>query len=238
MSDLTRLTLRAALEGLKARDFSSEEITKAFVANIEAANPRLNAYVVQTTDKALAMARASDVKLAKGEGGALEGAPLGIKDLFCTDGVQTTAGSNMLRGFVPPYESTVTANLWRDGAVMLGKLNMDEFAMGSSNETSAFGPVVNPWKSTTSNADLTPGGQLGRLGLGRRRRPLPGGHRLRHRRFDPSARRLHGHGRHQAHLRPRQPLRHGRLRQFAGPGRPDHEDRRGRRHPAAFDVLV
>src|SRR5690606_2736263 len=91
----------------------------------------------------------------------LEGAPLGIKDLFCTDGVQTTAGSNMLRGFVPPYESTVTANLWRDGAVMLGKLNMDEFAMGSSNETSAFGPVRNPWKSKASNAELTPGGSSG-----------------------------------------------------------------------------
>ncbi|MDP3369661.1 MAG: amidase, partial [Brevundimonas sp.] len=161
MSDLTKLTLKAARDGLKARDFSSEEITRAFVANIDAANPTLNAFIVQTTDKALAMARASDAKLAKGEGGALEGAPLGIKDLFCTDGVQTTAGSNMLRGFVPPYESTVTSNLWRDGAVMLGKLNMDEFAMGSSNETSAFGPVVNPWKSTTSNADLTPGGSSG-----------------------------------------------------------------------------
>ncbi|HYC68643.1 Asp-tRNA(Asn)/Glu-tRNA(Gln) amidotransferase subunit GatA, partial [Brevundimonas sp.] len=161
MTDLTKLTLKAALDGLKARDFSSEEITRAFVAEIDAANPRLNAYVVQTTDKALDMARASDARLAKGEGGALEGAPLGIKDLFCTDGVQTTAGSNMLRGFVPPYESTVTSNLWRDGAVMLGKLNMDEFAMGSSNETSAFGPVVNPWRSAGSNAKLTPGGSSG-----------------------------------------------------------------------------
>ena len=141
MTDLTKLTLKGALDGLKARDFSSEEITRAFIANIDAANPALNAYVVQTSDKALDMARASDARLAKGEGGALEGAPLGIKDLFCTDGVQTTAGSNMLRGFVPPYESTVTANLWADGAVMLGKLNMEEFAMGSSNETSAYGPV-------------------------------------------------------------------------------------------------
>ncbi len=161
MSDLTQLTLKAALDGLKARAFSSEEITRAFIANIEAANPRLNAYIVQTPDKALEMARAADARLAKGEGGPLEGAPLGVKDLFCTDGVQTTAGSNMLKGFVPPYESTVTANLWRDGAVMLGKLNMDEFAMGSSNETSAFGPVVNPWKSSASNADLTPGGSSG-----------------------------------------------------------------------------
>jgi aspartyl-tRNA(Asn)/glutamyl-tRNA(Gln) amidotransferase subunit A len=161
MTDLTKLTLKGAVDGLKAKAFSSEEITRAFLTNIEAANPTLNAYVTVTADKAVAMAKASDAKLAVGQGGALEGAPLGIKDLFCTDGVQTTAGSNMLRGFVPPYESTVTANLWRDGAVMLGKLNMDEFAMGSSNETSAFGPVVNPWKSKTSNADLTPGGSSG-----------------------------------------------------------------------------
>ncbi|PZO05086.1 MAG: Asp-tRNA(Asn)/Glu-tRNA(Gln) amidotransferase GatCAB subunit A [Alphaproteobacteria bacterium] len=161
MSDLTNLTLKAAVDGLKARTFSSEEITRAFLTNIEAANPRLNAYVEVTADKAIAMARASDARIASGTAGVLEGAPLGIKDLFCTEGVQTTAGSNMLRGFVPPYESTVTANLWRDGAVMLGKLNMDEFAMGSSNETSAFGPVVNPWKSASSSADLTPGGSSG-----------------------------------------------------------------------------
>ncbi|WP_296817984.1 Asp-tRNA(Asn)/Glu-tRNA(Gln) amidotransferase subunit GatA [Brevundimonas sp.] len=161
MTDLTKLTLKAAVDGLRDKAFSSEEITRAFVGTIEAANPALNAYVVQTPEKALEMARASDGRIARGEAGPLEGAPLGIKDLFCTDGVQTTAGSNMLRGFVPPYESTVTANLWRDGAVMLGKLNMDEFAMGSSNETSAYGPVVNPWKSKISNADLTPGGSSG-----------------------------------------------------------------------------
>lgn len=161
MSDLTKLTLKDAVDGLKAKTFSSEELTKAFLTSIEASNPTLNAYVEVTADKALEQARASDARLAKGEGGALEGAPLGIKDLFCTEGVQTTAGSNMLRGFVPPYESTVTANLWRDGAVMLGKLNMDEFAMGSANETSAFGPVKNPWKSTASNAELTPGGSSG-----------------------------------------------------------------------------
>ncbi len=161
MSDLTKLTLKAAVDGLAAKAFSSEEITRAFIANIEAANPTLNAYVEVTPDKAINMARAADARIASGTAGVLEGAPLGIKDLFCTEGVQTTAGSNMLRGFVPPYESTVTANLWRDGAVMLGKLNMDEFAMGSSNETSAFGPVVNPWKSKGSNADLTPGGSSG-----------------------------------------------------------------------------
>ena len=161
MSDLTKLNLKDALDGLKAKTFSSEELTRAFLTNIEASNPALNAFVEVTTDKALEQARASDSRIAAGTAGALEGAPLGIKDLFCTEGVQTTAGSNMLRGFKPPYESTVTANLWRDGAVMLGKLNMDEFAMGSSNETSAFGPVKNPWKSKTSDAELTPGGSSG-----------------------------------------------------------------------------
>ena len=161
MTDLTKLNLKDALDGLKAKTFSSEELTKAFLSNIEASNPALNAFVEVTTDKALEQARGSDARIAAGTAGALEGAPLGIKDLFCTEGVQTTAGSNMLRGFKPPYESTVTANLWRDGAVMLGKLNMDEFAMGSSNETSAFGPVKNPWKSKNSNAELTPGGSSG-----------------------------------------------------------------------------
>jgi len=161
MSDLTTLTLKGAVDGLASKAFSSEEITRAFLSNIEAANPTLNAYVEITADKAVDMAKASDARIAAGTAGVLEGAPLGIKDLFCTEGVQTTAGSNMLRGFVPPYESTVTANLWRDGAVMLGKLNMDEFAMGSSNETSAFGPVKNPWKSKGSNAELTPGGSSG-----------------------------------------------------------------------------
>jgi aspartyl-tRNA(Asn)/glutamyl-tRNA(Gln) amidotransferase subunit A len=161
MTDLTKLTLKAAVDGLKARAFSSEEITRAFIDRIERSNPQLNAYILPTADQAIEMARAADSRLASGEGRALEGAPLGIKDLFCTKGVQTTAGSNMLRGFVPPYESTVTSNLWRDGAVMLGKLNMDEFAMGSSNETSAFGPVINPWKAAGSNDDLTPGGSSG-----------------------------------------------------------------------------
>lgn len=161
MSDLSRLTLSAAVAGLKRRTFSSVELTEAFLTRIEAANPALNAFIEVTADRAMTMAQASDERLAAGSAGALEGAPLGVKDLFCTQGVQTSAGSNMLRGFVPPYESTVTANLWRDGAVMLGKLNMDEFAMGSSNETSAFGPVVNPWKSIESDVLLTPGGSSG-----------------------------------------------------------------------------
>ena len=160
MSDLTGLTLEAAAEGLKSKAFTSEEITRVHVEAIEAARP-LNAYVLETSDKAIAMARESDARLARGEGGPLEGVPLGIKDLFCTHGIRTTAGSRILEDFVPTYESTVTANLWRDGAVMLGKLNMDEFAMGSSNETSAFGPVTNPWRARNSNQPLTPGGSSG-----------------------------------------------------------------------------
>ncbi len=160
MSDLTKLTLKAALAGLKARDFSSVDITKAHIEAIEQARG-LNAYVLETPDKALAMAAASDERLARGEGGALEGAPLGIKDLFCTEGVRSTAASKILGNFVPAYESTVTSQLWRDGGVMLGKLNLDEFAMGSSNETSAFGPVINPWRRNGSEAALTPGGSSG-----------------------------------------------------------------------------
>jgi aspartyl-tRNA(Asn)/glutamyl-tRNA(Gln) amidotransferase subunit A len=161
MTDLTQLTLSDAVDGLKAKTFSSQEITQAFLTQIEKSNATLNAYVVVTADKALEMAKASDAKLAKGQGGKLEGAPLGIKDLFCTKGVRSTACSRILGNFIPEYESTVTANLFGDGAVMLGKLNMDEFAMGSSNETSAFGPVVNPWKVAGGNQSLTPGGSSG-----------------------------------------------------------------------------
>ncbi|HLZ83797.1 MAG TPA: Asp-tRNA(Asn)/Glu-tRNA(Gln) amidotransferase subunit GatA [Caulobacteraceae bacterium] len=159
-ADLTDLTLGEALEGLRGRRFSSEEITRAHLNAMAAARP-LNAFVLETPGQALAMARASDARIAAGEAGPLEGAPIGVKDLFCTKGVRSTAGSRILGEFVPPYESTVTANLWRDGAVMLGKLNMDEFAMGSSNETSAFGPVVNPWRSQGSNRPLSPGGSSG-----------------------------------------------------------------------------
>ncbi len=160
MSELTQLTLKDALAGLKARRFSAVELARAHLDAIAAARA-LNAYVLETPDKALAMAEASDARLKAGDGGPLEGASLGIKDLFCTEGVRSTAASRILGDFKPTYESTVTANLWRDGAVMLGKLNMDEFAMGSSNETSAFGPVVSPWRSRGSNRPLTPGGSSG-----------------------------------------------------------------------------
>lgn len=160
MSTFTDLTLTEAVAGLRARKFSSVEITQAHIAAVEAAR-ELNAYVAETPDKALAMAEVADARIASGDAGLLEGAPLGIKDLYCTDGVSSTAASKILNGFKPPYESTVTANLWREGAVMLGKLNMDEFAMGSSNETSAYGPVINPWRAEGSNRALTPGGSSG-----------------------------------------------------------------------------
>jgi len=161
LTDLTRLSLAAARKGLKAREFSSAELTGAYLSAIERANPKLNAFVAVTPEQALASAKASDGRLAKGQGGPLEGIPLGIKDLFGTKGVHTQAASHILDGFRPEYESTVTSNLWRDGALMLGKLNMDEFAMGSSNETSYYGPVVNPWRANGSNANLVPGGSSG-----------------------------------------------------------------------------
>jgi aspartyl-tRNA(Asn)/glutamyl-tRNA(Gln) amidotransferase subunit A len=161
MTDLTKLTIAEARTKLRAKEFSAAELTDAYLGAIDAANPRLNAYVAVTHDKARAMAKASDARLAKGEGGALEGIPLGIKDLFGTEGVHTQAASHILDGFRPQYESTVTANLFADGAVMLGKLNMDEFAMGSSNETSYYGPVINPWRARGSNLDLVPGGSSG-----------------------------------------------------------------------------
>jgi aspartyl-tRNA(Asn)/glutamyl-tRNA(Gln) amidotransferase subunit A len=160
MTDLTELTIAGIRDGLARKSFSATELTRAYLAAMEKARS-LNAYIVETPEKALAMAAASDARLAKGEQRGLEGVPLGIKDLFATEGVHTQAASHILDGFKPTYESTVTANLWADGAVMLGKLNMDEFAMGSSNETSYYGPVTNPWRSEGSNAPLVPGGSSG-----------------------------------------------------------------------------
>jgi aspartyl-tRNA(Asn)/glutamyl-tRNA(Gln) amidotransferase subunit A len=161
VTDLTKLTLAEARAGLAKKQFSSTELTQAFLDAIEAGNRALNAYVLPTPEHALAQAKDSDTRLAKGQARPLEGLPLGIKDLYCTKGVRTTACSNILGEFTPTYESTVTQNLWDAGAVMLGKLNNDEFAMGSSNETSRFGPVVNPWRRKGSNVALVPGGSSG-----------------------------------------------------------------------------
>jgi aspartyl-tRNA(Asn)/glutamyl-tRNA(Gln) amidotransferase subunit A len=162
MTSLTELTLAAARKGLRSKQFTAEELTRAHLEAIEALNPRLNAYTTVSHARALDQARAADRAIARGDLGELTGLPLAIKDLFCTEGVRTTAGSRILGPFVPPYESTVTANLLRDGAVFLGKANMDEFAMGSSNMTSAWGPVENPWKRRQDRgAVLVPGGSSG-----------------------------------------------------------------------------
>jgi aspartyl-tRNA(Asn)/glutamyl-tRNA(Gln) amidotransferase subunit A len=161
VTELTKLTLAEARDGLRAGAFSATELTAAFVDAIAVGNPALNAFVLPTPEYALKAAEASERRLARGEARPLEGLPVGVKDLYCTKGVRTTACSKVLDGFTPTYESTVTQNLWDCGAVMLGKLNNDEFAMGSSNETSCFGPVVNPWRRTGSNLALVPGGSSG-----------------------------------------------------------------------------
>jgi aspartyl-tRNA(Asn)/glutamyl-tRNA(Gln) amidotransferase subunit A len=173
VTELTHLTLAQARDALKAKTISALELTEAHVKAVEAARV-LNVFVAETPEHALAQAKASDARIAKGEAGPLEGLPLGVKDLYATKDVRTQASSHILDGFKPPYESTVTSQLWRDGAVMLGKLNMDEFAMGSSNETSYDGPVASPWLPPNMSAAqgktllaqgrkglLTPGGSSG-----------------------------------------------------------------------------
>src|ERR1700761_3793742 len=160
MTDLTRLTIAEARDGLATKSFTALELTDAHLQAMADARV-LNAYVLETPDQARAMAREADARTAKGEAGPLNGIPLGIKDLFATKDVRTTACSKILDNFIPPYESTITSQLWRDGAVMLGKLNNDEFAMGSSNETSCFGSVVNPWRRDGSDTKLVPGGSSG-----------------------------------------------------------------------------
>jgi aspartyl-tRNA(Asn)/glutamyl-tRNA(Gln) amidotransferase subunit A len=159
-SSLTDLTLADARDAVRGKKVSSAELTEAFVKAVAGAKS-LNAFVTETPEKAMAMAKDSDARIGRGEARPLEGLPLAIKDLFCTKGVRTTAGSHILGNFIPPYESTVSQNLWDAGAVMLGKTNMDEFAMGSSNETSHYKPVVNPWRANNSNQTLVPGGSSG-----------------------------------------------------------------------------
>ena len=159
MSDLLELGAVEARAALAAKDISAVELATAYVAAVEE-TAELNNYVAVTADRALEMAAESDARLAKGEGGLIEGLPVGVKDLFCTAGYASTACSHILSGFTPTYESTVTANMWREGGVMLGKLNCDEFAMGSANETSVNGPAINPWQAD-DGVDLVPGGSSG-----------------------------------------------------------------------------
>ena len=161
MTALTDLTLADARDALAAGDVSARELAEAHIAAMDSAR-NLNAFITETPERALADADASDARRAKGGAlGALDGIPLAIKDLFCTEGVMTTAASHILEGFIPPYESSVSAKLRASGTVMLGKTNLDEFAMGSSNETSYFGTVENPWRRDGDNRPLVPGGSSG-----------------------------------------------------------------------------
>ncbi|MGE5268898.1 MAG: Asp-tRNA(Asn)/Glu-tRNA(Gln) amidotransferase subunit GatA [Thiohalocapsa sp.] len=157
---MTGLSLAEAAAGLRARHFSARELTEAYIAAVEWARP-LNAYITETPERALEMAAASDARLAKGEGRPLDGIPIAVKDLFCTNGVLTTAASHILDGFTPPYESTVTSKLWQAGAVMLGKTNLDEFAMGSATTTGHYGATRNPWQRPGDNRPLVAGGSSG-----------------------------------------------------------------------------
>ena len=158
MTDLNTLTIADARDALRKGDTTAVELTEACLTAIEGAGA-LNAFVHHTPDLARDMARAADARIKAGEATALTGIPLGIKDVFCVRGVPSQAASRILEGFRPEYESTVTQNLWNAGAVMLGKLNQDEFAMGSANESSCYGPAVNPWK--VDDRQLTPGGSSG-----------------------------------------------------------------------------
>ncbi|MFT6071558.1 MAG: aspartyl-tRNA(Asn)/glutamyl-tRNA(Gln) amidotransferase subunit A [Alphaproteobacteria bacterium] len=160
MSELTQLSLAELQQGLQKKQYSASEVTQAYIHNIEK-NTHLNCFITNTHDLALDQAKQADEAIAKGMMKSLTGIPLGIKDLFCTKGVRTTAGSKMLENFVPDYESFVSQNLLDQGAIMLGKLNLDEFAMGSANETSYFGGVVNPWRAHNSDKDYVAGGSSG-----------------------------------------------------------------------------
>lgn len=160
MSALTALTLKDARKGLRKRDFSSLELTQAYLTNMDQQR-HLNAYILETADLALRQAEDADQRYGQGQERSLEGLPIAHKDLFCTKGVRTTAGSKILENFVPGYESTVTQNLLEEGVVTLGKLNMDEFAMGSANIHSAYGPVISPWKDNSTSKKYVPGGSSG-----------------------------------------------------------------------------
>ncbi len=241
-SSLTALSLAEARDGLARKAFSARELTESHIAAVEAVRP-LNAFITETPDQALAMAAAADERLARGEARPLDGIPIAVKDLYCTKGVLTTAASHILDGFRPPYESTVTDKLWQAGAVMLGKSNLDEFAMGSSSTTSYYGPVENPWRRPGDNRPLVAGGSSGGSAAAVAARAALGRDRHRHRRLDPPAGELLRHRRAEADLRPLLALGRGRLRLVARPAgannahgarRGDHAARDGRPRPKGF----
>ena len=223
MSALNTLKIAEARDALAKGEVTSLELTEACLSAIEGAGA-LNAFVHMTPEIARDRAAAADAWLKAGDAPALCGIQLGIKDLFCTKGVPSQAASNILKGFKPEYESTVSQKLIDAGSVMLGKLNMDEFAMGSSNETSCYGNAVNPWRRGNDEAALTPGGSSGGSAAAVAVRGADrAGHR--HRRLDPPARCLHRHHRDQADLRALLALGDRRLRLVARSGRADDQGR-------------
>ncbi len=219
MIEKTVAELSAALA---AGEISSVELTQAFLARIDQYNDVLNAYITVCSDSALQQARAADAARAAGNDSPLLGIPLAHKDIFCTEGVTTTCGSRMLENFVSPYNATVVERLNAAGAVMLGKTNMDEFAMGSSNETSYFGPVRNPW-----DTNRVPGGSSGGSAAAVAADLVRHGHRHRYRRLDSPASRLYRHHRIQAQLRQGLPLGHDCFRLQPRSGRTAVQKRRG-----------
>ena len=227
-------TIAEARDRLRSGDLGAIELTEACLRAAEEATA-LNAFSALTAERARYQASLAEVRLKQGDAPDLCGVPLGIKDLFCVEDTPTQAASRILEGFRPPYESTVTRQLWDAGAVCVGKLNMDEFAMGSSNETSVYGPAVSPWRRRWRHRCAHARRLVGRLGCGGRGRPLPRRHRHRYRRLDPPAGRLHRPRRRQADLRPLLALGHRRLRLLARPGRPAGEVGARRRHPAPRD---
>ena len=238
MTDLTRLTLAQARDGLKAKSFTAVELTQAHVDAVAKARA-LNAYIVETPEKALDMARASDARLAKGEGGALEGLPLGIKDLYCTEGVQTTAASHILEGFAPQYEfhrdhqpvarRRGDAGQTQSRRIRHGLVERDQLLRPGGLALAAPG-----FRRKALGCENRPRRLLRRFLGGGGCASVPGRHRDRHRRLDPPARRLYRHGRHQAHLWPLLALGYRRLRLLARSGRPDRAHRARRRDHAAL----
>ena len=229
MAALTDLTLAELAAAMAKKEASAVEVADAHLEEARRASRAQRLHHRDARTRRATMAKASDARRAKGEAGLLEGVPLAIKDLFCTEGVQTTAGSHILEGFVPPYESTVTANLWKAGAVMVGKTNLDEFAMGSSNMTSHFGGVENPWKRRGDNRKLVPGGSSGGSAAAVAAYMVPGstgtdtGGSIR----QPAV--VLRHRRPEADLRPLLALGRRGLRQLARPARPVRAHRRGQR---------
>ena len=212
--DICDLSIHELHHKLKAKEVSSVEATRAMLARIEAVEPQIGSFITVTPEQALADAEAADRRIAAGQMDLLTGIPLALKDIFLTEGIRTTCGSRILNNFVPPYSATSWEKLKERGVVLLGKLNQDEFAMGSSNESSAFGTTRNPW-----DTDPYPGRFLGRFGGCRCRPPGHGHPGHRHRRFHPPAGLALRLCRPQADLRPRVALRCDCLCLFAGPGR-------------------